>query len=78
MYLILVAALLAAAFGLLSRVYSQNWDKKLDVTLKITNDGIFEGEKGEITETVSNNKLMPIFWAYLHFLQAGQGVGLLL
>lgn len=71
MYLILVAALLAAAFGLLSRVYSRNWDKKLDVTIKITNDGIFEGEKGEITETVSNNKLMPIFWAYLQFRVPG-------
>ena len=67
MYLILVILFLAAAFGLLSRVYSRNWNKKLDVSLRISNDGIFEGESGEITETVSNNKLIPIFWAYIQF-----------
>lgn len=67
MVLILVAIALTAACGLLSRAYSRNWYKRLDVALKISNDGIFEGERGEVTETVSNSKLIPIFWAYLQF-----------
>lgn len=71
MYLLLAALLLAAAFGILSRVYSKNWNKKLDVSLRFSADGVFEGESGELIETVSNDKLIPVFQAYLQFRVPG-------
>lgn len=71
MYLLLTALLLTAVFGILSRFYRKNWNKKLDVSLRFSADGMFEGESGEIIETVSNDKLIPVFRAYLQFKVPG-------
>lgn len=71
MYVILAAVLLALSFRILSDVYQRNWFKKLSVSLRFTSSGLFEGERGELVETITNNKLIPIFWGYLRFRVPG-------
>ena len=71
MYVILTILLLALAFRIFSGAYRHNWFKNLSVSLRFAADGIFEGERGELVETVSNNKMIPVFWGYLRFRVPG-------
>lgn len=71
MYILLIALLLAVSVGMLSRAYRRSWSKRLNVSLRLADDGVFEGEQGEVTEVISNNKLTPVFWGYLRFRVPG-------
>lgn len=71
MYIILTAFLLTLVCGLFSFFYNRNWSKKLSVTLRVPNDGIFEGETGEIAEIISNGKMLPLFWGSIQFRVPG-------
>jgi uncharacterized protein (DUF58 family) len=67
MYIILIAAALAVVCSLLSRAYLNGWSEKLGVSLVFSSDGVFEGERGEVIETLTNQKLLPVFWGTLQF-----------
>lgn len=71
MYIILAVLLFAAVFGMFSRIYKRNWDKDLNVELKISTNGLFEGEQAKAVEIISNNKPIPIFWASVQFQVPG-------
>lgn len=67
MYILLIAAALTAVLAIISRVYRRRWSKNLNVTAQFSTDGVFEGERAEVIETLTNNKLLPIFWGSLQF-----------
>ena len=71
MDILLTCALIAIACALLTRAYCQYWSEKLSATLRFLDDGVFEGEQSAIVETVSNNKLLPIFWGSIQFKAPG-------
>ncbi len=47
-------------FILQLKVYQKLWNRKLSVRISFLNRGIFEGEKGELTEVVENKKRLPL------------------
>lgn len=48
-------------------IYRKNWGKKLKINIMFNKDGIFEGEKGEVHETITNTKFMPVWWGDIQF-----------
>lgn len=67
MYIILIVIALPAFLALISRLYRSRWSRKLDVAVRFSTDGVFEGEHAEVVETMTNNKLLPVFWGSLQF-----------
>ena len=48
-------------------IYGKNWAKKLKINIMFNKDGRFEGEKGEVHETITNTKFMPVWWCDIQF-----------
>jgi uncharacterized protein (DUF58 family) len=67
MYLIFLIIALLAVYFLLSSLYQKRWDRALDLRLAFGNSGVFEGEQGEIVETLTNRKLLPVFSGTIQF-----------
>lgn len=67
MYIILVAIVLSASLIIISRIYRSRWSRNLSVTARFSTEGVFEGERAEVIETMTNSKLLPIFWGSLQF-----------
>lgn len=67
MNIIIVAAVLAAVCFFLSRAYRGGWSRHLTAGLRFDGEGVFEGERGEVVETLANRKLLPVFWGRLGF-----------
>lgn len=76
MYIILIAFTLAAAYVVLSKTYQKRWSKNLKISIEFSSQTLFEGERGEVIETFTNYKLLPVFWCCVqfrtsHFIQFG-------
>ena len=65
--LLLIATVLVIGFALFSHIYSRSWDKNLAFGLSPLKKEIFEGEKDEIIETVTNPKLIPLLFGDVSF-----------
>ena len=63
----MIAAAILIAVKLLLSLYSGRWDRGLSLELRCPEQGIFEGEQGEIVETVTNAKLLPLLFASISF-----------
>jgi uncharacterized protein (DUF58 family) len=71
LYILLFAVIALLLVELTVRLYRKGWSRKLGLDLHFGSDAVFEGEKGEILETVVNKKLMPLWWADLQFRVSG-------
>lgn len=49
------------------KVYQKYWSKRLTAQVKIRDQYMFEGQETEITEIMTNNKLLPLPWVQLKF-----------
>ena len=67
MILLMIGAAFLIGFAAFSRWYRRIWNKNLSLDLRFSEDGIFEGETGEIVETVTNAKLTPLLSASVSF-----------
>lgn len=67
MLLLLIAAVLVIGFALFSHIYSRSWDKDLAFGLSPLKSEVFEGERDEITETITNPKLIPLLFGDISF-----------
>jgi len=63
--------ILAASIGLSliqKAVYKRLWNKNLSYNLTASKKAAFEGEKVEITDSVTNGKSLPLPWVYANYL----------
>lgn len=59
------------AFFLLTiqqQIYKRLWQKKLTVDIRFSTDHIFEGETGELKETIENRKKLPLAMLKVKFM----------
>lgn len=57
----------AILYGLYDIVYGKLWSKGLEGKLSISTSTVFEGDEAVVTETVLNEKLMPLPWIWVKF-----------
>ncbi|MDR3645492.1 MAG: DUF58 domain-containing protein, partial [Clostridia bacterium] len=67
MVILVSALLLALLVSLTIRVYRKNWNKNLTLSIAFASDAVFEGDQGELCETVANRKLLPLWWSDIRF-----------
>lgn len=67
MLILIIAAIFLAVIKLLLSVYFRRWDKGLTLELRFPEKGVSEGEQGELIETITNAKLLPLLFASVSF-----------
>jgi len=63
--------ILAVSIGLSliqKNVYKHFWNKNLNYSMTVSKKAVFEGEKVEITDSVTNGKNLPLPWVYASYL----------
>jgi uncharacterized protein (DUF58 family) len=67
LYIVVFALILVLLVSLTVRTYRRSWSKRLDLNIAFAKDTLYEGEKGELLETVVNRKFLPLWWGDLKF-----------
>ncbi len=70
MYIITSAAVFTIVLLLITRFYRKRWSHNLDLSIRFGSDGLYEGERGQLLETITNRKLLPILWGNIQFLNS--------
>lgn len=67
MPIIIIFAVAGLIYLLQDRVYRHFWSKNLHADVEFTDQFIHEGEETQLTETLSNGKILPLPWVYVKF-----------
>lgn len=67
MEVFLILIIVLAFYSLQRYLYKRNCFKNLFTDLKFTSLAIFEGEKTQLIETISNKKFLPLWWLNMEF-----------
>jgi uncharacterized protein (DUF58 family) len=67
MYILLLLAVMLAAVTAICRAYINRWSDGLDVDISFSQRHYSEGDEGSVIETVTNRKLLPLWWGSLEF-----------
>lgn len=68
MEIFLILLIVLAFYCIQGYLYKKNCFKNLFTDLRFTSIAIFEGEKTELIETLSNKKLLPLWWLNMEFI----------
>ena len=67
MPIIIVLGVIGLLYFLQDRIYRRYWDKNLHAEVDFTDQYIHEGQSTELSETLSNGKVLPLPWVYVKF-----------
>lgn len=67
MYLFVFILMAYLLIHLLTKVYRSNWSKNLNISMDFSEESVTEGDKSELYQTVTNQKLLPLWWGDLQF-----------
>ncbi len=67
MPILVIFAMVGAAYFLQRLVYQKYWNKNLKAEVHFTDRFMFENETTELTETITNAKLLPLPWIHVKF-----------
>lgn len=67
MYILFILAVIYAFMRVQRKLYAENWDKNLYVNVAFEKNHVTEGEENVITESVINNKWLPLPFLYVNF-----------
>ncbi|ADL52176.1 DUF58 domain-containing protein [Clostridium cellulovorans] len=71
MRIIVIVLIVFLVYSLQSNFYCRWAFKNLFVTVKFKDKGVFNGEFSEIVETVTNKKLLPLWWLSIAYTVSG-------
>lgn len=67
MNLIIVIIIVVLIYSMLRCIYRQSWNKQLNIKLEFSQENAFEGEEIQLTETITNKKILPLPVVMLKF-----------
>jgi len=67
MFIFLLLILISLLIGIYVHIYRKSWSRNLTVNVGFSNAIFYEGEKGRLVETVTNKKLMPLWWSDIQY-----------
>src|SRR5665647_590341 len=67
LYIVVFAIIIALLVNWMIHAYRKSWSKRIDLNIEFGKDTLFEGENGELIQTVVNRKFLPLWWADLRF-----------
>ena len=67
MPIVLILSVAGLLYWLQNWIYHRYWNKNLSVSVKFTDQFMFEGAATALTETITNRKILPLPWIYVKF-----------
>lgn len=67
MAIVVILVTVALTLWLQKAIYRKFWANKLTAQVKIRDEYMFEGNETELTEVLTNNKILPLPWVHLKF-----------
>ena len=67
MPIVLILCVAGLLYWLQNWIYHRYWNKNLSVSVRFTDQFMFEGAATALTETITNRKILPLPWIYVKF-----------
>lgn len=67
MAILIILIVVGLTLWLQKAIYRKYWGKKLTAQVKIRDQYMFEGNETELSEVLTNNKMLPLPWVHLKF-----------